>query len=103
MKLLQKKMEEDRRRLEEQFRIDLETQRVLMQDMMTANMDELRSERQAIIDHNQILRHTMEVCIIVFEFENLSPIDYDAKEAQREAELAHIEQERKIVEVIRSY
>ena len=69
--------------MEEQFRIDLETQRVLMQDMMTANMDELRSERQAIIDQNQILVHTMEVCIIVFEIENLSHIDYDAKEAQR--------------------
>ena len=103
MKLLQKKMEEDKRRLKEQIRIDLETQRVLMQDMMTANKDELRSERQAIIDQNQILLHTMEVCIIVFEFENLSPIDYDAKEAQREAELAHIAQEIKMIEVMRSH
>ena len=83
MKLLQKKREKDRRRLEEQFRIDLETQRELMQDMMTANMDELRSERQATIDQNQILVHTVEVCIIVFEIENLSHIDYDAKETQR--------------------
>ena len=103
MKLLQKKQEEDRRRLEELFRIDLEAQRVLMQDMMTANMDELRSERQVIIDQNQILVYTMEVCIIVFEIENLSHIDYDAKEAQRKAELTHIEQERKMIEVMRSY
>ena len=103
MKLLQKKQEEDRRRLEELFRIDLEAQRVLMQDMMTANMDELRSERQVIIDQNQILVYTMEVCIIVFEIENLSHIDYDAKEAQLKAELTHIEQERKMIEVMRSY
>ena len=75
MKLLQKKLEDDRR--------SLEKQRVLMQDMMTANMDKQRSERQAIFDQNQILVHTMEVCIIVFEIENLSHIDYDAKEAQR--------------------
>ena len=65
-------MEEDRRRLEEQFRTDMETQRVNMQDMMTAYMDEQRSERQAIFDQNQILVHTVEVCIIVFENENLS-------------------------------
>ena len=43
-----------------------------MQDMMEANMDEQRSERKAILDQNQILVHTMEVCIIVFEIENLS-------------------------------
>ena len=72
MKVLQKKMEEDRRRLEEQFRTDMETQRVNMQDMMTAYTDEQRSERQAIFDQNQILVHTVEVCIIVFENENLS-------------------------------
>ena len=65
-------MEEDRRRLEEQFRTDMETQRVNMQDMMTAYTDEQRSERQAIFDQNQILVHTVEVCIIVFENENLS-------------------------------
>ena len=72
MKLLQEKRDEDRRRWEEQFRTDMETQRVLMQDMMTANMDEQRSERQAIFDQNQVLVHTMEVCIIGFENENLS-------------------------------
>ena len=58
--------------MEEQFRTDMEAQRVLMQDMMTANMDELRSERQAIIDQNQTLVDTIEVCIIVFEIENAS-------------------------------
>ncbi|XP_067054214.1 guanylate-binding protein 7-like isoform X1 [Acropora muricata] len=60
MKQLQKKMKEDRRRLEEQFRTDMETQRVLMQDMMTANMNELRSEMQATIELNQILLDTIE-------------------------------------------
>ncbi|XP_015767930.1 PREDICTED: nucleoporin GLE1-like isoform X1 [Acropora digitifera] len=53
-------MKEDRRRLEEQFRTDMETQRVLMQDMMTANMNELRSEMQATIELNQILLDTIE-------------------------------------------
>ena len=51
-------MEEDKRRLEEQFRTDMETQRVLMQDM-TDNMDELRSENQAITDQNQTLQVTI--------------------------------------------
>ena len=72
MKFLQKKLEDDRRRLEEQFRTDMEAQRVFMQDMMTTSIDELRSEKQAIIDHNQILVGTIEVCIIVFEIENAS-------------------------------
>ena len=51
MKLLQKKLEEDRRRLEEQFRADMGVQRELMEDMRTANMD----ERQAFFDKNQTL------------------------------------------------
>ena len=50
----------------------MEAQRVFMQDMMTTNLDELRSERQAIIDENQILVDTIEVCIIVLETENAS-------------------------------
>ena len=98
MKLLQKKMEEDRRRLEEQFRTDMETQRVLMLDMMTANMNELRSERQATIELNQILLDTIEVCIIVSKLREC-PIDYDTKKMQRKAELAHMKQERKRTEV----
>ena len=81
-------MEEDRRRLEEQFRTDMETQRVLMQDMMTANMNELRSERQATIEQNQILLDTIEVCIIVSKL-RACLIDYDAKKVQRNAELTH--------------
>ena len=84
MKLLQKKMEEDRRRLQEQFRTDMETLRVLMQDMM----NELRSERQATIKQNQILLDTIEVCIIVSKL-RACLIDYDAKKVQRKAELAH--------------
>ena len=59
MKLLQKKLEDDRRRLEEQFRTDMETQRVFMQDMMTTNIVELRIGRQAIIDQNQTLQDTI--------------------------------------------
>ena len=59
MKLLQEKQEEDKRRLEEQFRADMLSQREQMKDMMTANMDELRSERQAMIDQNQTLQDTI--------------------------------------------
>ena len=55
MKLLQEKLEEDRRRLEEQFRSDMEAQRELMEDMRTANMD----ERQAFFDKNQTLVNTI--------------------------------------------
>ena len=51
MKLLQKKLEDDWR--------SLEKQRLQMKDMMTANMDELRSERQAMIDQNQTLQDTI--------------------------------------------
>ena len=59
MKLLQEKREEDRRRLEEQFRADMQSQREQMKDMMTANMNELRSERQAMIDQSQTLQDTI--------------------------------------------
>ena len=59
MKLLQEKREEDRRRSEEKFRTDMETQRVLMQDKMTAITDKLRSENQAITDQNKTLQVTI--------------------------------------------
>ena len=59
MKLLQEKREEDRRRLEEQFRADMQSQREQMKDMMTANMNELRSERQAMIEQSQTLQDTI--------------------------------------------
>ena len=51
MKLLQKKMEEDKRRLEEQFRTDMKTQREVMEEM--------RIGTQAIIKQNQILKDTL--------------------------------------------
>ncbi|XP_068722043.1 guanylate-binding protein 7-like [Montipora capricornis] len=59
MKLLQEKQEEDRKRLEEQFRADMETQRQQMSDMMAANMNELRADRQAILDQNKTLQDTI--------------------------------------------
>ena len=59
MKLLQKKLEDDRRSLEKQFRTDMETQRVVMKDMMTANMEKMRIGTQAIIDQNQTLQDTL--------------------------------------------
>ncbi|XP_020607894.1 guanylate-binding protein 4-like [Orbicella faveolata] len=60
MELLKAKQEEDRQRLEEQFRADMEAQRVQMQNMMTANMDELRKDREAIVEQNQTLKQTMD-------------------------------------------
>ena len=59
MKLLQEKQEEDRKRLEQQFRADMETQRQQMSDMMAANMNELRADRQAILDQNKTLQDTI--------------------------------------------
>ena len=60
MELLKAKQEEDRQRLEEQFRADMEAQRLQMQNMMTANMDELRKDREAIAEKNQTLKQTMD-------------------------------------------
>ena len=60
MELLKAKQEEDRQRLEEQFRADMEAQRLQMQNMMTANMDELRKDREAIAEQNQTLKQTMD-------------------------------------------
>ena len=59
LKVLQEKREEDRRRLDEQYRADLEAQIRQMQDMMIANMGKLRSQRQAMIDQNQTLQDTI--------------------------------------------
>ncbi|XP_015762113.1 PREDICTED: guanylate-binding protein 4-like [Acropora digitifera] len=59
MKVLKEKQEEDKRRLEEQFRADMQSQREQMKDMMTANMNEQRLERQAMIDQNQTLQGTI--------------------------------------------
>ena len=60
MELLKAKQEEDRQRLEEQFRADMEAQRVQMQNMMTANMDELRKDRESIVEQNQTLKQTVD-------------------------------------------
>ena len=58
MELLRIKQEE-RRRLEEQFKADMEAQREQMSNMMAANMDEPRKDREATIQHNQTLKETM--------------------------------------------
>ena len=60
MELLKAKQEEDKQRLEEQFRADMEAQRVQMQNMMKANMDELRKDREAIVEQNRTLKQTMD-------------------------------------------
>ena len=60
MEILKVKQDEDRRRLEEQFRADMEAQREQMHNMMTANMEELRKDREAIVEQNHTLKETME-------------------------------------------
>ena len=60
MKILKAKQEEDRKRLEEQFKADKEAQRYQMHNMMTANMDVLRKDREAILQQNQTFKEMME-------------------------------------------
>ena len=60
MELLRIKQEEDRKRLEEQFKADMEAQREQMSNMMAANMDELQKDREVIIQQNNTLKETME-------------------------------------------
>ncbi|PFX25984.1 guanylate-binding protein 7-like [Stylophora pistillata] len=60
MEILKVKQDEDRRRLEEQFKADMEAQREQMHNMMTANMEELRKDREAIVEQNQTLKEMME-------------------------------------------
>lgn len=60
MEILKAKQEEDRKRLEEQFKADMEAQREQMHNMMTANMEELRKDREAIVQQNQTFKESME-------------------------------------------
>ena len=59
MKLLQKKLEDDRKRVEEQFRTDMKTQTEVMKAVMTANIEEMRIGTQAIIKQNKALQNTV--------------------------------------------
>ena len=60
MEILKAKQEEDIKRLEEQFKVDMEAQREQMHNMMTANMDVLQKDREAILQQNQTLKEIME-------------------------------------------
>ncbi|XP_058943961.1 guanylate-binding protein 7-like [Pocillopora verrucosa] len=60
MEILKAKQEEDRKRLEEQFKADMEAQREQMHNILTANMEELRKDREAIVQQNQTLKESME-------------------------------------------
>ena len=59
-KILKAKQEEDRKRLEEQFKPDMEAQRERMHNIMTANMDVLQKDREAIFQQNQTFKEAME-------------------------------------------
>ena len=60
MELLKVKQEEERRRLEEQLRSDMEAQRDQMQNMMRANMEQLQRERQGVVDQNRTLKEALD-------------------------------------------
>ena len=59
MEILKAKQEEDRKRLEVQFKADMEAQREQMQNMMTANMNVLQKDREAILQQNQTSKEMM--------------------------------------------
>ena len=61
--------------MEEQFKADMEAQREQMSNMMTANMDELRKDREAIIQQNQTLKETMEQMHQSMEHRNAQMIE----------------------------
>ena len=60
MKILKAKQEEDRKRLEEQFKADMEAQREQTHNMIIANMDVLQKDREAILQQNQTFKEMME-------------------------------------------
>lgn len=60
LELLIAKQEEEKRRLEEQMRSAMESEREQMQNMMRANMDELQKERQVVSNQSRSMRDAME-------------------------------------------
>ena len=58
--ILKAKQEEDIKRLEEQFKVDIEAQREQMDNMVTANMNVLQKDREAILQQNQTFKEAME-------------------------------------------
>ena len=76
MELLRIKQEEDRRRLEEQFKADVEAQKEQMCNMMAANMDELRKDREAVIQQNQTKKERMEQMYQSMEQRNAQVIEF---------------------------
>ncbi len=59
MILLKTKHEEDKSRLEKRLRADMEAQKVQMINMMTANIQEMRKEKQAVVDQNKRLKNSI--------------------------------------------
>lgn len=68
MELLKTKQEEDRRRLEEQFKENLETQRDQMENMMTANMQEMKQDREAVLSQNRTLQVMCQLKQLIFVY-----------------------------------
>ena len=60
VEILKAKQEEDIKRLEEQFKVDIEAQKEQMHNMVTANMNVLQKDREAILQQNQTLKQIME-------------------------------------------
>lgn len=60
MTLLKERQEEEKRRLESQFRADLAAQKERMQNMMKANMEKLQKENQVAANRNKTLKNTID-------------------------------------------
>lgn len=59
MILLKTKHEEDKGRLENRLRKDMEAQREQLTNMMKANIQELRTEKEVVVDQNKTLKSSI--------------------------------------------
>ena len=53
------KHEEDKNRLQQRLRADMEAQKVQMMNMMTANIQEMRKKKEDVLDQNKILKNSI--------------------------------------------
>ena len=57
--LLKTKHEEDKNRLEKRLRADMEAQKAQMMNMMTANIQAMRTGNQAAVDQNKTMKNSI--------------------------------------------
>ena len=75
MGILKAKQEEDRKRLEVQFKADMEAQREQMNNMMTANMNVLQKDREAILQQNQTSKEMMARTQLLMDERNVQIVE----------------------------